>query len=113
SQSGDRLNAVDNQGGRWNGSIGRADAGLATFNLKGATSSGAEVILTGTIVVNGTDATLTGTWVEPGLTAAASAQATVAAAPEPTPVPQPRPNPTPIPTTNTQTGQTPTVVVES
>lgn len=110
NQSGDRLNAVDNQGGRWSGSIGRAEAGLVTFTLKGATSSGSEVVLTGTITVSGTDARLSGTWVEPGLTAAASAEATVAAAPRPTPTPAPNPNPTANPNPNPAPNPTATPV---
>ncbi|MDA3872348.1 MAG: hypothetical protein PF795_00095, partial [Kiritimatiellae bacterium] len=91
SQSGNRLNAVDNLGARWNGSIGRAESNLATVTLKGLTNNGVQVVITGTITVNGTDARLTGTWVEPGLTSPVSAQANVAATPEPTPAPDPTP----------------------
>lgn len=106
SQSGDRLNAVDNLGARWNGSIGRAQSNLATITLRGMTNSGVEVVITGTITVNGTDARLTGTWVEPGLASPVSATATVAAAPVPTPVPEPTPEPEP------QAVQPPTVVIQ-
>lgn len=111
SQSGDRLDAVDNLGARWRGSIGRADSNLATITLNGLTNNGVEVVLTGSITVNGTDARLTGTWVEPGLTAAASARATVAPAPEPTPGPQPTPEPENGSGTPPQTVQPPTLVV--
>jgi len=102
SQTGDRLQAVDNQGASWSGSIGRASDSEATFTLKGMTSVGAEVVLTGTITVDGTDATMRGTWVEPGITAGAAASATVA--PQPTPTPDPSPTPTPDP----DNGVTPT-----
>lgn len=108
-QRGDQLNAVDNQGGSWSGSIGRADTSLATFTLKGATTAGQSVTLTGTIVVNGNNASMTGTWIEPSLRSAASATASVAGAvvpaPNPTANPLPTTNPaaTPIPDTNTPT----------
>jgi hypothetical protein len=86
-QRGDQLDAVDNQGGRWSGSIGRADGTLATFTLKGATSAAQSVTLTGTIVVEGNNGTLTGTWIEPSLQSAASATANVAGVITPTATP--------------------------
>lgn len=95
SQRGDQLNAVDDQGARWTGTIGRADGTLATFTLDGATSAGQEVVLTGTIVVDGTTATLSGTWIEPSLRSVATATATVSGVVTPTPTP----TATPVPTT--------------
>jgi hypothetical protein len=111
TQSGDRLDAVDNFGGRWNGSIGQAESNLATFTLKGMTSAGAEVVLTGTITVDGTNATLSGTWIEPSLRAAASAQASVAPAPLPTPVPTPGNGNGSTPTPTPQTAEPPTLTL--
>ncbi|MGA0368646.1 MAG: hypothetical protein ACO3N7_04265, partial [Kiritimatiellia bacterium] len=96
NQSGDRLSAVDNTGAPWAGSIGRAEGNIATFTLDGSTSAGAAVVLTGTIVVNGSSASLSGTWIEPSLRSAASAEATVAA--RATPTAQPTGSPTLTPT---------------
>ena len=100
SQNGDQLNAIDNLGARWTGTIGRASGNLATLNLDGITSDGTPVVLTGNITIDGTTATLQGTWIEPVIRAAAFAQATVA--PQPTATPNPITTPTPGP------GATPT-----
>jgi hypothetical protein len=61
------------------------------------TTTGIEVVITGSISVSGTTATLNGLWVEPGLTATASATASVAAAPTATPGPTVSPTSTPTP----------------
>lgn len=109
SQNGDQLNAIDNLGARWTGTIGRASGNLATVNLDGITSNGTPVVITGNITIDGTTATLQGTWVEPVIRAPAFAQATVA--PQPIPTPNPietaTPGATPIPgTTPTPVGTT-------
>lgn len=88
-QRGDQLSAVDNQGGNYSGSIGRADENLATFTLNGATSAGESVTLTGTVVVEGTSASLTGTWIEPSLRSSARASATVSGQVTPSGTPTP------------------------
>lgn len=98
NQSGDQLEGVDNVGLRWSGTIGRAEGNTATITLKGSTSAGAAVVFTGIIVINGTSATLSGTWIEPAHTAAASAQASVSAQPTATPVSSPTPGATATPT---------------
>lgn len=98
SQNGDQLNAVDNLGARWTGTIGRASGNLATLNLDGLTSNGTPVVITGNITIDGTTATLQGTWVEPVIRSAAFAQATVAAQPTPSPTVTPNPGATPTPT---------------
>jgi hypothetical protein len=103
SQNGDQLTAIDNEGTRWTGTIGRATNALATVNLRGLTTTGVEVVITGTINIEGTTATLTGLWVEPALTAEVNATASVAGSPTPTPTPAGTPSatvtptPTPIP----------------
>lgn len=107
TQNGDQLTAIDNHGRRWSGSIGRASDVLATITLRGQTTEGAEVVITGTVQVDGTSATLSGQWVEPNLSAEISASATVAGAPEPTPTPDPGTNPTPTPDPGTNPTPTP------
>ena len=98
TQAGDQLYAIDNEGTRWRGTIGRADGNTASITLRGLTTAQGEVVITGTIVVSGTSATLSGTWVEPGYTSPVSAQAgDVSPAPQPTPGPGPNPTPTPTP----------------
>jgi len=98
TQNGDQLSAVDNEGTRWTGTIGRASNALATFNLRGLTTTGVEVVITGTIRIEGTTATLSGVWVEPGLTAEVNASASVAGSPTATPTPIGTTSPTPTPT---------------
>ncbi len=88
NQNGDQLEGVDNEGTRWTGSIGRADGDTATVTIRGITTTGVQVVITGSIVVNGTTAVLSGLWVEPSLTSNAFATATVAAGPTPTPTPE-------------------------
>mgnify|MGYP001025339578 CR=1 FL=1 len=98
TQSGDQLDGVDNFGRLWSGSITQADERVAGFELQGATTDGLEVILTGTITVNGSNASLTGTWIEPVIRSSASAQAIVVALPTATPTPVETPTVTPTPT---------------
>ncbi len=100
SQSGDQLFAIDNQGGRWTGSIGRADNQVASVTLRGMTSAGGEVVITGNITVSGSTGVLSGMWVEPGYTSELFAEAgnlQPAPAPTQTPVPGITPTPTPFP----------------
>ncbi len=99
SQSGDQLFGVDNNGGRWEGSIGRADGDTASFTLKGQTNTGAKVVITGTIRVSGNSGTMTGTWIEPGLTGDVFATGEVVPTPTATPVPGGTPGATAVPTT--------------
>ena len=99
SQSGDQLNVVDNEGTRWTGTIGRVSGNNASFTLKGLTTAGNEVVITGNIAIEGTTGRMTGTWVEPGFSSPISAEAGVAAQPTPTPTPENGNNgPTPVPT---------------
>lgn len=104
SQRGDQLSAVDNLGARWTGTIGRADGNLATVTLQGMTNTGVEVVISGSIVIEGTTGTLTGTWIEPNLRAPVSAAAAVA------PISTPTPNATAVPTENPSATATPTPI---
>jgi hypothetical protein len=99
TQSGDQLYGVDNNGGRWEGSIGRADAGTATITLKGQTSAGAKVVITGNIRVSGNTGTMSGTWIEPGLTGDVFATGDVVPSPTATPTTNGTPGATATPTT--------------
>jgi len=98
SQSGDQITARDNEGTRWTGTIGRASDTLATITLRGLTTEGTEVVITGTIEISGTTATLTGVWVEPTLTGEVTATASVSGVPTATPTTDPDPGSTPTPT---------------
>ncbi|MCC5847785.1 MAG: hypothetical protein JJU29_06780 [Verrucomicrobia bacterium] len=94
TQAGDQLFAIDNEGTRWTGRIGRADGNRsASISLKGRTTTGNEVVMTGNVVIDGTSGRMTGIWVEPGFTSEFSAQAEVAPQPEPQPTPSPTPPP--------------------
>ena len=99
-QDGDRLQAIDNNGLIFRGTIGSASGESATFNLKGRTTAGEEGILSGSITVSGNRATMRGTWAEPTLFGNVLAFATVTPAPEPEPGPT---NGTPTNAQNTAT----------
>ena len=95
-QDGSRLQAVDNNGQVFRGHIGQVTdtAGTnrsATFTLEGHTTAGAEGIISGTISVSGTTATMQGTWAEPALVGTVTGTAGVQA-PEPGPDPDPDPD---------------------
>lgn len=111
TQSGDQLFAVDEHNLRWSGTVTRAEGTtFASVVLRGSTTAGGDVTLTGDIQIDGTTARFTGIWVEPGYTSNFSAQATVSAQPEPTPTPGPDPTPTPTPTPGNTSGS-PSLVI--
>lgn len=85
-QSGDHLEAFDNNGVFFTGTIGRvADTNLATFTLSGQSTAGQPATISGSISVQGTDATMQGSWIEPTLVSVVFATATVPTnAPPPT-----------------------------
>ncbi len=66
-QDGDRLQAIDNNGMIFKGTIGNASIDAASFTLKGLTTAGAEGIISGSITVSGEIANMGGTWAEPTL----------------------------------------------
>ena len=70
-QTGNQLEAIDNNGTVFRGNVGDATTtgGQATapFTLNGNTSAGQSVTISGTLGGSGTSATITGTWIEPNL----------------------------------------------
>ncbi|MDF3130730.1 hypothetical protein P0Y35_16085 [Kiritimatiellaeota bacterium B1221] len=110
SQSGDQLDAIDNLGARWTGTIGQADSSLATVNLKGLTSTGEQVVITGNISIDGTSGTLSGSWIEPVIRSDVYAQATVAAQPTSTPIITPTDSVTSTPVSTAIATVTPTPI---
>ena len=77
-QTGDRLEAVGNDGQIYRGTIGNIIDNLASFTLSGTTSAGIAATLSGTIRIDGTTGVMTGTWIEPGLFGTVSASAAIA-----------------------------------
>ncbi len=75
-QYGDQLEAVDNFGRVWKGTIGDAGSGTATFTLQYG-----DLTISGTIAISGTEGsytgTMNGTWIEPALYATIHATATI------------------------------------
>jgi hypothetical protein len=67
SQFGNQLQAVDNNGILFTGSIGDIVAASTTFTLNGVTTTGESVTINGNLRASGTTATMTGTWAEPSL----------------------------------------------
>jgi hypothetical protein len=78
-QTGDKLEAIDNNNLIFKGSIGRATEEQAGFTLNGQTTAGQGVTISGTITVpSGTgDGTMQATWIEPSLFAQLYAEASV------------------------------------
>ena len=106
-QSGDQLFGVDNLGARWTGTINNVSGDEASVQLRGLTNTGVEVVITGTIKIEGTTGRLTGLWVEPNLRSNVSATAEVQAIPTATPTGNPTSNPTSSPTTSPTASLTP------
>jgi hypothetical protein len=65
-QNGDRLEAYDNLGAIFRGSVREAGENTGSFNLSGTSEAGIQSTLNGSITVAGTTASLRGTWIEPG-----------------------------------------------
>ncbi|MCS6771040.1 MAG: hypothetical protein NZ740_03325 [Kiritimatiellae bacterium] len=73
-QNGDRLEAVDNNGNIWRGSLGEPQGGRSSFELRGRTSTGVEGVFSGILsssdagvtgAVSSVRGTMTGTYIEP------------------------------------------------
>jgi len=92
-QTGDQLEAVDNNGITFRGTIGTVVDDTASFVLDGATTAGQSVTIDGTLTASGTEGTMRGTWIEPVVIGTVSGQATI----------NPSPTNNPTPTTNTNT----------
>ncbi len=76
-QAGAALEATDNNGIRFAGSINGETSTRAPFTLEGRTTAGAVVNVVGTINVSGTSASMIGSWVEPSLVGDVQASASV------------------------------------
>jgi hypothetical protein len=82
-QTGDQLEGIDNNGNIFKGTIGQVDGTLATFNIDGMTTAGADGTISGSIEVSSTEGTGTddgimrGTWIEPTITSTVYGEATV------------------------------------
>lgn len=86
-QSGDSLEAVDNNGRIWRGNLGEVQNGTSSFELNGNTSSGTEATFSGNISTSdggsstgGTSnarGTMQGTFIEPGRFSTFFATATI------------------------------------
>ncbi len=76
-QDGDDLEAIDNNGSIYRGTIGQVDNGTASFTLEGANSIGNKATISGTISVSGSSATMRGTWIEATLYSTVYGVATV------------------------------------
>ena len=68
-QSGDQLEAIDNNGIVFNGTLSDStlSSGTATanFELDGRTTAGQSVTISGSLSGSGTSGTMKGTWIEP------------------------------------------------
>ena len=85
-QSGDSLEAVDNNGNIWRGNLGEVQNGSSSFELNGKTSSGTEATFSGNInssdggstgSVNNVTGTMQGTFIEPNRFSTFYATATI------------------------------------
>ncbi len=92
-QTGDQLEAVDNNGITFRGTIGSVVDDTASFVLDGSTTAGQAVTIDGTLTASGTEGTMRGTWIEPVIIGTVSGQATI----------NPSPTNSPSPSTNTNT----------
>lgn len=63
-QSGDQIEAIDNNDSVWRGTLGKESDTLASFTLSGKTTAGEDATADGTIETSGGSATMRGTWVE-------------------------------------------------
>lgn len=77
-QGGDRLEAYDNNGEIFKGTIGQVDGERASFTLEGKTTAGVAGTISGYIDISGSSATMSGTWFEPSMSSRVAASATVA-----------------------------------
>ncbi len=63
-QAGDSLEAIDNNGIIFRGTIGSVVDNSASFNLEGTTTAGNAVLISGNIAVNASKGVMQATWVE-------------------------------------------------
>ena len=87
-QDGDQLEAIDNNGQVFRGTIGQtfgSSPRSASFTLEGLTTVGNKGTISGTFEVNGSQGKMHGTWIESAMYSTVYGVATVA----PSPTPQP------------------------
>ncbi|NLD89667.1 MAG: hypothetical protein GX634_04915 [Lentisphaerae bacterium] len=77
-QYGNVLEAYDNAGKSWDGSISSITDGNASFNLRGQTTAGAAVEIAGALHYTNQNSTMDAAWIEPGFSGSIFAQAAVA-----------------------------------
>jgi len=63
-QNGDQLEAIDNNGIIFRGTIGNDTESAASFNLQGATTAGGAVVISGSIAIGGGQGVMRATWIE-------------------------------------------------
>lgn len=76
-QDGSDLQAIDNNGRIFRGSVSSASESSAQIQLTGLTSAGAQGIIQAVVTVSGGSATMQGTWIEPSLYGTVYGTATV------------------------------------
>ena len=79
-QYGSVLEAYDNAGLNWSGSISGIQSATATFSLQGRTTAGQPVDITGTMVSDSTNSTMEASWIEPTFAGTIFATAIIAPA---------------------------------
>ena len=76
-QTGDSLEAVDNNGRIWRGNLGEVQDSTSSFELNGQTTAGREGTFSGTLSGSGTAGTMKGTYIESDRFGTFSATATI------------------------------------
>jgi hypothetical protein len=76
-QSGDQLEAIDNNNQVFRGTIGNASQNNASYTLEGYTTSGKLGTMSGMFELSGSQATMRGTWIEDDFYSTIYATATV------------------------------------
>ena len=83
-QLGDRIEAQDNNGRLFRGTLHAESDRYGILNLQGSTTTGVQVTISGSVTIQGTKGLLRGSWVEPALLGTIVAEADL---PTPTPAP--------------------------
>ncbi len=91
-QAGSRIEAYDNAGMTWAGSISTIESGTANFSLRGRTTAGLSVEIAGALRYADQSSTMDAAWIEPAFSGSIFATATVS--PSTTNTPSPTNTPT-------------------
>jgi hypothetical protein len=80
-QTGDELEAIDNNGLVFRGTLGEVQdssgSSAASFTMQGYTTAGNDVTISGTLTGSGTSGTMRGTWIEPAIYGTVAGKATI------------------------------------